>query len=147
MVGGGRDEARKLAELEVVDLSLVSATSEHERTRRVLRVHLPDTDQGSLLASRGQQVTLAVHGHSRDGSLMAHYHCFDAPVGEGSHFDVAFLRVRDGEHAGAFAVQGTETVLVVAGIQAVHDCEVFEFVHIGLDLQHDDDARQKAQQN
>ena len=71
---------------------------------------------------------------AHDDSLYA------SAIGEGSHLHVTFFRMRNGQHARAFAVQSTETILVVAGVQAVHKGEVFELIHVSLRLQYHDHA-------
>ena len=48
------------AELEIVNLGLVSATSKHEWTGGVWSIDLPDTDQSSLLRGSGEKVASAV---------------------------------------------------------------------------------------
>ena len=116
MIRCGCNEARVPTELQIVDFSLVSTSAEHEGTSWIRGIHLPDSDQSSLLTGCGQKVAVSVEGHGRDGALVAHDYGLDALISEGSHFDVALLCVRDRQHAGPLAVQGTQSVWVVARV-------------------------------
>ena len=52
---------------------------------------------------------------------MAHDDGFGAVgLSEGSDFDVAFLGMRDGEHAGVLGVEGAEAVRIIARVEAVY---------------------------
>ena len=146
VVRGGSDEARHPAELQIVDLCFVSAAAEHKWTRGIGSIHFPDADESSFLRSRGQEVAVAVEGHGCNGALVAHDDGFDAALREGPHLDVALLRVRDGEHAGALAVERAQSVRVVAGVEAVDEGEVGEVVDVGFHGEDDDDAVQGGSQ-
>ena len=106
MVRSRRDISRVTAELQVVDLGFVSTTTEHEWARRGLSIYFPNADQCALFGRGGQQVAMPVESHGCDGSLMAHDHRL-GPIWlrERSDFDVAFLGVGDGEHAGVLRVE------------------------------------------
>ena len=75
---------------------------------------------------------MSIESHGSDGTLMTHDNGLDPLVSEGSHLDVTFLSVRDGQHAGAFAVKGAETVRVIARVQAVDQSQICKVVHICL---------------
>ena len=65
---------------------------------------------------------------------MAHDDGFSAVgLGEGSDFDVAFLGVRDGEHAGVLGVEGAEAARIIARVEAVYQGQVGKVVDVGLD--------------
>ena len=53
--------------------------------------------------------------------------------GERSDFDVAFLSVRDGEHAGVLGVEGAQAVRIVARVEAVYQGQVGEVVDVCFD--------------
>lgn len=61
-------------------------------------------------------------------------------LAEVSDFNVTLLGVRDGEHSNIGVwVERTESLWVVASIQAVDKCQVGEVVHIDLHLEYDYD--------
>jgi len=72
VIGCRRDIPRVPTELQVVDLCLVGTTTEHKWTGWVLGVNFPDADQGTLLTSSRQQVTMSIQCHRCNRSLMTH---------------------------------------------------------------------------
>lgn len=144
VVACGCDVAGLSAELKIVDLGFVSTTAEHKWTSRVLRVNFPDTNQSAFLASRSQEITFTVHGHGGDGALMTHDDCLNASISKCPHLHVAFLCMRDGEHAWTLTIQSDEAILIVARVKTVHKDEIFESVDISLDLKYDDNAAKKS---
>jgi len=129
-----RDEARVAAELEVVNLCFIGTTAEHEWACRVLRVDLPDSDERSFFTCSGQKIAASVHGHGSDGSLMTHDNGLDASICESSHFHMALLCMRDRKHTWALTVQRNQSILIVTGIEAVHEDQVLKSINIRLDL-------------
>lgn len=104
MIRCGCNEARMPTELQIVDFCLISTSTEHEGTSWIRSVHLPDSNECSLFTGCCQEVTVSVEGHGRDGALVAHYDGLDALISKGTHFDVAFLCVRDRQHACSLAI-------------------------------------------
>ena len=65
-------------------------------------------------------------------------------LGKGSDFDVAFLGVRDGEHAGVLGVEGAEAARIIARVEAVYQGQVGEVVDVSLDGKDDDNPIHKS---
>jgi hypothetical protein len=70
---------------------------------------------------------------------MTHDHGFRAiGLGERSDFHVALLSVRNGQHATVFRVERAQAVRIVAGVEAIDQCQIREVIDIGFDGEDDD---------
>ena len=74
---------------------------------------------------------------------MAHDDSLNAFVRESSYLDMALLSVRNGQHACAFRVQGTQAIRIVTSVQAIDQCQISEVVNVCFDGQDDDHTVRK----